>query len=124
MATRFWGSPEAALGERVRPAGTSIDGTPLPWHRIVGVVGDLRNAGLREASKPTLWFPMTRDAGRQLRTQYVVLRRPDEEFRAKAAFTYDEFETMRGQGAVSGPLSCRRTTSRILRTCPMRSVRW
>lgn len=35
----------------------------------------------------------------------IVLRRPNEEFRAKTAFTYDEFESLRGQAALSGPLS-------------------
>ena len=35
----------------------------------------------------------------------IVVRRPDEETRGKVAFTYDEFETLRAQGAVSGQLS-------------------
>ena len=35
----------------------------------------------------------------------IVVRRPDEDFRAKAAFTYDEFNTARAQGSISGPIT-------------------
>ncbi len=35
----------------------------------------------------------------------IVLKRPDEETHGKIAFTYDEFETLRGQASISGPIN-------------------
>lgn len=72
LARRYWDDPRAALGRRLRPAGAQSDGTDLPWATIVGVVGNLRGVGLRELSSPTVYFPMSADQGRLLRSQYLV----------------------------------------------------
>jgi predicted permease len=53
LATRFWPDRDA-LGQRLKlgePASES------PWMRVVGVVGDLRQRGLGEASEPQLYIP-------------------------------------------------------------------
>lgn len=54
VAKRFW-PRGSALGRRLSP-GNPRDG----WYTIVGVVGDVREAGLREAASEAVYFPVLR----------------------------------------------------------------
>jgi predicted permease len=65
FARRQWGTPQAAVGERVR-------GNPeAPWREVVGVVGDLHNQGLdtpaTDAVYVTLGEPFAQTVGRTAR---------------------------------------------------------
>lgn len=58
LAHRFW-PHESPLGKRLRQRVTGVD---LPWLRVIGVVGDVRNEDLGSAAAPALytqtyWFP-------------------------------------------------------------------
>jgi predicted permease len=52
LAREYWGSPAAALGQRVaaRP-------DPPRWHEIIGVVADVRDDGLAADPPPMLYWP-------------------------------------------------------------------
>jgi predicted permease len=52
LASEYWGSPAAALGQRVaaRP-------DPPRWHEIIGVVADVRDDGLAVDAPPMLYWP-------------------------------------------------------------------
>lgn len=52
LARLYWGSPRAALGQRVaaRPE-------PVRWHEVVGVVADVREDGLIEEPPPMVYWP-------------------------------------------------------------------
>ncbi len=49
-ARRFWGSPEAAVGRRMRSQGGET------WRTVVGVVGDVPVASLADAQEPMIYF--------------------------------------------------------------------
>jgi predicted permease len=51
LAVEQWGSPEAALGQRVRSAPAST------WRVVVGVVEDVRENGPSEVSPPIAYWP-------------------------------------------------------------------
>ena len=51
FATRFWGSPDQALGKRVQVAGQA-------WRTVVGVVGDLKYARIDEGPRPYFYLPL------------------------------------------------------------------
>ena len=42
--------------------GKEVDGNAIPWKRVVGVVADTRNDGLRNPTRPEIYLPLT--AGR------------------------------------------------------------
>jgi predicted permease len=52
LANRFWPSADA-VGRRIRLAGDST-----PWYTIVGVVGSVRDRGLREDPSEMVYYPM------------------------------------------------------------------
>jgi predicted permease len=65
MARTFWPG-ESALGRRVRSNPNS------EWLTIVGVVGDVKNAGIDKPAGTELYFPYRQSTG--LRNAYVVLK--------------------------------------------------
>ncbi len=66
MARTYYGN-ESPIGRRVRPVFRD------PWRTIVGVVADVRNAGLDASVGTELFFPY-RQQGYTTRTAYVVVR--------------------------------------------------
>jgi predicted permease len=50
LATRMWGSAEAAVGKRLRSGG--------PWLEIIGVVQDLKYSRLTEDPRPYFYLPI------------------------------------------------------------------
>jgi len=53
LAREFWGSPEAALGRRIREYYDSES----PWREIVGVAGDVHDDGVHQAAPATIYWP-------------------------------------------------------------------
>jgi putative ABC transport system permease protein len=51
LADRYFAG-ESAIGKKV-------DGQGVPWKTIIGVVGDVRNDGLRSPTRPEIYLPMT-----------------------------------------------------------------
>ncbi len=66
MARTFWPN-ESAVGHRVRPP----DGRDAPWYTVVGVVGDIKNAGLDRATGSELYFPFPQQPRN---SAYLVVR--------------------------------------------------
>ncbi len=66
MARTYYGN-ESAIGRRVRPGFTD------PWRTIVGVVADVKNAGLDKPSGSELFFPY-RQEGFPARTGFLAVR--------------------------------------------------
>ncbi len=60
---------QAAVGRRVRPNGD-------PWHLVVGVVKDIRNAGLTARPQPELYVVRQHTPGNEVpvRTGYLAIR--------------------------------------------------
>jgi predicted permease len=53
LARELWGTPQAALGKRLRQS------TAMPWHEVIGVVQDVRENGLFQPPPPTVYWPAT-----------------------------------------------------------------
>ncbi|MGC1902804.1 MAG: ABC transporter permease [Candidatus Acidiferrum sp.] len=51
LARELWGSPQAAIGKRVREFPGS------PWHEVIGVVEDVRENGVQAAPPETVYWP-------------------------------------------------------------------
>jgi len=50
LANRQWGSPEAALGKRMRRSANA------PWLEVIGVAGDIRHNGVAEPAPVTVYI--------------------------------------------------------------------
>jgi putative ABC transport system permease protein len=68
MARTFWGSNEAALGKHVQPGFNTTDCA------IIGVVEDVKNAGIDKPAGTELFIPLTQKAGSGIHSGYVVVR--------------------------------------------------
>jgi putative ABC transport system permease protein len=55
LAQEMWGSPSAALGKRVR------EGMKDSWREVVGVVADVHDNGVHEASPAMVYWPVMMD---------------------------------------------------------------
>ena len=66
LAREYWGSPEAALGRRVRAFRPD-------WYEIVGVSGDERDDGLNRPATAMVYWPMLNEVY-QLRTMSYAVR--------------------------------------------------
>jgi predicted permease len=51
MATRYWGSPQAALGRRLQTSDRS-------WRTIVGVARDIKYSRVTESPRPYVYLPL------------------------------------------------------------------
>jgi predicted permease len=70
MQRTFWGN-ESAIGHRIRPFGTTN------WCTIVGVIADVKNAGLEKPAGSELYLPLTQNAGLvRAQQMFVVVRAP------------------------------------------------
>jgi putative ABC transport system permease protein len=67
MARTFW-PKESAIGHRVKPGGTK------DYRTVVGVVGDVKNAGVDKPTGTELFLPYRQTGGFGLRNPYVVVR--------------------------------------------------
>ena len=68
MARMYWPG-ESAIGHRVKP---NFQGE---WRTVVGVVEDVKNAGLDKPTGTELYMPYQQSGG--IRTAYLLLRAPD-----------------------------------------------
>jgi predicted permease len=67
LARTVW-PHESALGHRLQPGGGPN------WWTIVGVVGDVKNAGVDEPTGTELFLPYSQTGGGTLRAGYLVVR--------------------------------------------------
>jgi putative ABC transport system permease protein len=67
MARTFWGN-QSAIGRRIQPGGSD------PYCTIVGVVEDVKNAGIDKPTGTELYLPFAQPQGSGMRNAYVVLR--------------------------------------------------
>ncbi len=70
MARMFWGN-QSPVGRRIRP------GFSDPWCTVVGVVGDVKNAGLDHPAGTELFLPYNQPQGMEdagIRSMYILLR--------------------------------------------------
>lgn len=67
MALTFWPGQEP-LGRRIRPGGSK------DWSTIIGVVDDVKNAGLDRPAGTELYLPYRQPAGQGNSDMYVVMR--------------------------------------------------
>ena len=51
LARELWGTPEGAIGRRLRHL------PDVPWHEVVGVVQDVRENGVYQPASPTVYWP-------------------------------------------------------------------
>lgn len=51
LARELWGSPQAAIGKRFREFPS------MPWYEVIGVVQDVRENGVDQASPATVYWP-------------------------------------------------------------------
>jgi predicted permease len=74
LAREMWGSPEAALGKRIRQFYAAAG----PWREIIGVAGDVYDDGVHQPPPATVYWPGRLDAkvfaGYQPRRVSVVIR--------------------------------------------------
>ncbi len=52
LAREYWGSAQAALGKRV-----ALRPTPVRWHEVIGVVGDVREDGVDQGTILEVYWP-------------------------------------------------------------------
>lgn len=58
----------SAIGKRIRPGFTD------PWRTVVGVVADVKNAGLDQPAGTEIWMPFRQVPGRYLSLKYLAVR--------------------------------------------------
>jgi putative ABC transport system permease protein len=85
MALTFW-PKESPVGHRVRPRGD--------WATIVGVVDDVKNAGLDRPAGTELYLPYQQKAGSGLSNMYVVLRAQAGDPRALAGAVREQLNEL------------------------------
>ena len=81
-ADQYWPGEEA-VGKRVRAAGSS-PADQRPWYSVRGIVADVRQRGLRDQPRPTIYFPLNETGDRAPRAFTYVLRGPNVRAQAEA----------------------------------------
>jgi predicted permease len=69
LAEQYWPGQDP-LGKRLSPA-TAQPG-PINWFTVAGVVGDVRQDGLREPPRPLIYFPVNTQQGLSRAMTFVV----------------------------------------------------
>ena len=72
-AAQFWPGQDA-IGKRLRGVGDATE--PRPWFTVKGIVGNVRQDGLREPPKPLIYFPINPAGDRAPRAFSYVVRGP------------------------------------------------
>jgi predicted permease len=109
LAREWWGTPQAALGKRLRTLDTA------PWREVIGVVEDTRDNGVDEPAPAIAYWPSLREslygAGRTNveRTTTLVIRTD----RAGTASLLDEVRRAVWSANPSLPLAAVRTMQEI-----------
>ncbi|HLW78727.1 MAG TPA: ABC transporter permease [Terriglobia bacterium] len=67
MARTFWGN-QSPIGRRVRP------GFSDPWCTVVGVVEDVKNAGIEKPAGTELYLPLLQKQAEGTASVYIILR--------------------------------------------------
>jgi len=67
MAMTFWPN-QNALGRHVRPGGNKT------WCTVIGIVDDVKNAGLDRPAGTEIYFPFRQSSGQGSSDMYVVIR--------------------------------------------------
>jgi len=83
MATTFWPN-QSALGRRIRP------GFSDPWCTIVGVVDDVKNAGLDRPTGTELYLPYLQKQAAGASDMYVVMRAQADDQRSLASVVHHQ----------------------------------
>ncbi len=52
LAEEYWGSPEAAMGKKV-----AVRASPVRWHEVIGVVGNVREDGVDQDPTAEVYWP-------------------------------------------------------------------
>ena len=81
-ADQYWPGEEA-VGKRIRAAGSS-PADQRPWYSVRGIVADVRQRGLRDQPRPTIYFPLNATGDRAPRAFTYVLRGPNVRAQAEA----------------------------------------
>jgi putative ABC transport system permease protein len=83
MAATFWPS-QNAIGRRVRPGGTKT------WCTVVGIVDDVKNAGLDRPAGTEIYLPFRQASGQGNTDMYVVMRAQGGDPRAMAGVVREQ----------------------------------
>src|SRR5581483_10708454 len=51
LARELWGTPTAAIGKHLR------EFSAMPWHEVIGVVGNVRENGVTQDTPQTIYWP-------------------------------------------------------------------
>jgi len=84
MAMTFW-PHQSPIGRRIRPGGSK------DWCTIIGIVDDVKNAGLDRPAGTELYLPYRQRAGAGNTDMYIVMRTPAGELRSLAGVVREQF---------------------------------
>jgi predicted permease len=87
MAMTFW-PRQNPIGRRVRPGGSKN------WSTIIGMVDDVKNAGLDRPAGTELYLPYRQPAGAGNSDMYVVMRTPAGDPRSLAAIVREQLNAI------------------------------
>src|SRR5437879_7149516 len=87
MAMRVW-RRQNPIGRRVRPGGSKN------WGTVVGMVDDVKNAGLDRPAGTELYLPYRQPAGAGNSDMYVVMRTPAGDPRSLAGIVREQLNAL------------------------------
>src|SRR4029077_11990256 len=83
MAATFWPN-QNAIGRRVRPGGNKT------WCTVIGIVDDVKNAGLDRPAGTEIYLPFRQPSGQGNTDMYVVMRAQGGDPRAMAGIVREQ----------------------------------